>query len=221
MKRSDEGRSALLSEASALASLAERLVWRARLPLVLVFCGLPASGKSTLAEEISRRSGLPQLSSDVIRKDLTGTPLTERGSSEIYEARFTMLTYDDLLVEALELIDAEGGAIVDATFGQRLRRRVLADAAHRSGARVLFCECRAPEAVLKERATAREQQPERGSDATWDVVRGQIDAFEALEDVPARHHLVLRTDRPFGETLEEVDAFVNRAIDTTPLATPR
>jgi aminoglycoside phosphotransferase family enzyme/predicted kinase len=220
-ERGDQGRSELLSEASALVSLAGRLVWRARLPHVLVFCGLPASGKSTLAEEISRRSGLPHLSSDVIRKALTGTPVTKRGSSEIYEPRFTMLTYDDLLVEALELLDAEGGTIVDATFGQRLRRRVLADAANRGGARVLFCECRAPEAVLKERARAREREPERGSDATWDVVREQIDAFEPLDDVPARDHLVLRTDRPVGETLEEIDAFVNRAIDAVPCATAR
>jgi aminoglycoside phosphotransferase family enzyme/predicted kinase len=214
----DLGRPALLTEADHLTSLAGRLMWRARLPLVLVCCGLPASGKSTLADEVSRRSGLAHLSSDMIRKELAGTPVTKHGAAEIYGARFTMLTYDDLLVETLELLDSVGGAVVDATFGQRHRRRVLADAAHRSGARVLFCECRAPEAVLRERAVAREAKPERGSDATWEVIRDQIEAFEPLDDVPAADHLVLRTDRPVEETLAEVEAFASRALDSSPLS---
>jgi predicted kinase len=216
IQEDDPSRPALLAEVNSLSALAERLVWRARLPLVLVFCGLPASGKSTLAEEVSRRSGLPHLSSDVIRKGLAGIPVTKHGPSEIYGERFTMLTYDDLLVEALELVDSVGGTVVDATFGQRLRRRVLADSAQRSGARVLFCECRAPESVLRARAGAREEKPERGSDASWEVVREQMDAFEPLDDVPVQDHLVLRTDRPLEETLEEVEAFVNRATDAVP-----
>lgn len=211
----DPRRPTLLSEIRSLSALSLRLVWRARLPVVLVFCGVGASGKSTLAHEIASRSGLHHLSSDVIRKGLSGVPVDERGSSTIYDERSTMLTYDDLLVEALEVADAERGAVVDATFGKRERRRALADALRLSGLRVLFCECRAPEAVLKERAAMRERMPERGSDATWDIVTSQIESFEPLDEVPARDQLVIRTDRPIGETLDDVEAFVSRSIEGT------
>lgn len=211
----DPPRPALLSEARSFAALSHRLVWRARLPVVLVFCGVGASGKSTLAEEISRRSGLPRLSSDVIRKGLAGIPLEERGPSEIYEPGSTMLTYDELLGEALELADSVGGVVIDATFGQRQRRRALADALRAGGTRVLFCECRAPEAVLKERALARERAPELGSDATWNVVRAQIEAFEPLDEVPARDRVIVYTDRPVEDSLDEVEAFASRAIEAS------
>jgi aminoglycoside phosphotransferase family enzyme/predicted kinase len=213
LDENDPRRPALLSDVQSLAALSYRFVWRARLPVVLVLCGVGASGKSTLAEEIARRSGLHHLSSDVIRKGLAGVPVEERGPSEIYEERSTMLTYDDLLVETLELLDSVGGVIVDATFGQRHHRLVLADSVRGSGARVLFCECRAPEAVLEERALARVRAPERASDATWDVIRRQIEAFEPLDEVAARDHFVVRTDRPQAETVDEIDAFASRAIE--------
>lgn len=206
-------RSKLILEIRSLSALSLRLVWRARLPVVLVFCGVGASGKSALAEEIAGRSGLHRLSSDVIRKGSAGVPLNKRALRSVYDESSTIQTYDDLLVEALELADAARGVVIDATFGKRNRRRPLADSVRGSGSRVLFCECRAPESVLRERAVLREREPERGSDATWDVIKLQIESFEPLDEVPARDHLVVRTDRPIEETLDEVDAFVSRAIE--------
>jgi predicted kinase len=198
----------------SLTELSHRFVWQARLPVVLVFCGVGASGKSTLADRIAKVSGLHHLSSDVIRKGLAGVPVEKRGPQNIYDEASTMQTYDDLLVEALEITDAERGVVIDATFGKRHRRKVLADALRPSGARVLFIECRAPENVLRERTAIRERSPERGSDATWKIVEPQIQDFEPLDDVPASDHLILRTDRPIEEALGEIEIFVSRAIDT-------
>jgi aminoglycoside phosphotransferase family enzyme/predicted kinase len=211
--KDERRRSMLLSEIRSLSALSLRLIWRARLPVVLVFCGVGASGKSALAEEIARRSGFHCLSSDVIRKGSAGVPVNERAPRSVYDESSTIQTYDDLLVEALELADAARGVVIDATFGKRERRRALADSVRGSGSRVLFCECRAPEAVLRERAVVREREPERGSDATWDVIKLQIESFEPLDEVPARDHLAVRTDRPIEETLDEVEAFVSVAIE--------
>jgi uncharacterized protein len=206
-------RAELLSEVRSLAALSHRFVWQARLPLALVFCGTSASGKSTLADRVTSESGLHHLSSDAIRKGLAGIPTKERAPQTLYDEGSTMQTYDDLLVEALEITDAARGVVVDATFGKRHRRKALADALQASGARVLFCECRAPEDVLRERAVVRERAPERGSDATWTIIEPQMEAFEPLDEVPARDHLVLRTDRPIEETLGEIEAFVGRAVE--------
>jgi aminoglycoside phosphotransferase family enzyme/predicted kinase len=206
----------LLAEARSLSALADRFAWRSRLPLVLVLCGVAASGKSALAEEISRRSGLAHLSSDVIRKELAGIAPDERGGKEIYEAELSIRTYEELALRARALVGTAGGALLDATFTRRQYRRKLAERLQATGARLLFCECQAPAAVLRERAGVREQAPERGSDATWEVVQGQLERFERLDDVPARDHLALRTDRPIEEALDELESFVSRAVEGQP-----
>ncbi len=56
------------AHARDLIGLAELFAWRARLPLLIVVCGVPASGKSHLARALAERSALPHLSSDVTRK---------------------------------------------------------------------------------------------------------------------------------------------------------
>jgi hypothetical protein len=66
-----EARSQSLAEARRLAALARRLAWCASRPLVLVFCGASATGKTHLAEAVSTLSGLPRLSSDLVRKELS------------------------------------------------------------------------------------------------------------------------------------------------------
>src|SRR5271166_5886966 len=66
------------ARARSLIAVAEGFAWRARLPLVIVVCGLPGSGKSTLAAELAQLARVPQLSSDVIRKRLAGLRADQR-----------------------------------------------------------------------------------------------------------------------------------------------
>jgi len=75
---SDQGRES--AAARELLALAERFAWRARLPLVIVTCGVPAAGKSHLAAALAELSHLPHLSSDVTRKLLVGVT---RGSGPV------------------------------------------------------------------------------------------------------------------------------------------
>ena len=70
------------AHARDLIALAERFAWRARRPLTIVVCGVPASGKSCLAHALAEQSGLPHLSSDVIRKRLAGLRQTERAPGD-------------------------------------------------------------------------------------------------------------------------------------------
>ena len=78
--RGDAGR----AEADALRDLAERRAWELRLPPLLVVCGPAASGKSTLAAELGRRSGRPVLAADAVRKRLAGLAATERAGEAAY-----------------------------------------------------------------------------------------------------------------------------------------
>lgn len=177
-----------------LLALAERFAWRARLPLAIVVCGLPASGKSLLAQQLAAVSAFAHLSSDVTRKRLAGISAQERASAQTYSADFSRLTYAELGRRAARQIRAGGGALIDATFRHRDDRDAFA-AAFADAAPLLFVECVAPPVVLARRAQQRERDQARVSDASLAVVEREISSWEPLYEVAADAHVVLRTDR--------------------------
>jgi uncharacterized protein len=205
----DPGRPELERRARDLFALALRLAWRARLPLVVVLCGVAGSGKSTLAAELSRRSGLPHISSDHVRKELAGLSADTPGSPELYSLEFTSRTYRELAARTAAALEHSGGAVVDATFQRRDQRALLQDA----GARTLWVECTAPEHALRSRGAIRERAPEHGSDATWPVIEAQLAAWEPLLEAPRGDHFALRTDRPVAACLDDLDSFVSATVD--------
>jgi aminoglycoside phosphotransferase family enzyme/predicted kinase len=178
-----------------LLTLAERFSWRARLPLVLVICGVPASGKSHLASTLAHASGLPLLSSDLVRKGLAGIAPSRPASPEHYGEEFNRSTYAELGRRAAAEREAHGGVLVDATFRHRRDRDAFAHA-FSGAAPLLFVECVVPAAVLARRAISRERDPARVSDATLPIVLREQAAWDPLDEVAAGAHVPLRTDRP-------------------------
>jgi hypothetical protein len=209
----DPRRESLAASARELFALSLRFAWRTRLPLVVVVCGIAASGKSSLATALAERSGLARLSSDAIRKSLAGAPLERRLGEDAYRPDMTRRVYEEIARRARESVARNGGVIVDATFLAGEQRAVLLEQLRPTGARVLFFECRAPLEVLRRRSEARTVAPERGSDATWEVVRSQAAAFEPLDDIPAGDRFALGTDRTPEETLGDLERLLSGAVD--------
>ncbi len=194
-----------------LIVLAGRFAWRARLPLVIVVCGAPASGKSYLAQALGAAAGLPRLSSDVVRKTLAGIPPTEPGSPEHYRDEFNRATYTELGRRAGAEVDSRGGALVDATF----RRHADRDAFYEGfaeAAPLLFIECLTPKEIVARRAAARERDPARISDATLEVALREGERWEPLDEIPANAHLPLRTDRAIDAILTDVIALLDERL---------
>jgi uncharacterized protein len=198
-----------LAEARSLAGLARRLAWRARRPLVIVVCGASATGKTRLAEAISALSGMPHLSSDLVRKQLAGLAPEERAPEQEYSDEASLSTYRELGGRAAAV--ATSGAIVDATFRRRSHRAAFAEA---FGGTVLFVECKAPAAVIAERATRREADPRRVSDATPAIAAALLAEFEPLDEVAPERHLMLRSDRPLDDVLDELEAALDARLET-------
>ena len=158
------------ADARDLIGLAERFAWRARLPLLLVVCGVPASGKSHLARALAERSALPHLSSDVTRKRMAGLLPTERASSTTYSAEWNARTYAELGRSAAAAVATGGGAIVDATFRHRADRTAFV-AAFGDNTPMLLIECHVPPAVLAQRSIRRQHRRGQVSDADAAVVQ--------------------------------------------------
>ena len=199
------------SSARELIAVAERFAWRARLPLMIVVCGAPASGKSHLAAALAELADVPRLSSDILRKQLVGVRATERAPDEAYSAGWNARTYAELGRVAAREALTNHGAVVDATFRHRADRETFASA-FGAAAPLLFIECQAPAAVLACRAADRERDPARLSDAGLDVAVREHHVWDPLDEIPPGAHLVLRTDRPSGQVVNDVLALLDRRL---------
>jgi len=206
---SEQGRQS--AAARDLLALAERFAWRARLPLVIVICGVPAAGKSHLAQAVAEVSGLPQISSDVTRKRLAGLEPQHRATGAVYGAEFNRLTYAELGRRAARETAACGGALVDATFRHREDRDAFAEG-FGNAAPLVFVECRAPVAVLAKRAAHRDRQSRHVSDAGLPVVMRESAAWDPLDELPPEAHVTLRSDRHVEAQLEDLRALLDRRI---------
>jgi uncharacterized protein len=201
-----------LGRAERLWALAERLCWRARRPLVVVVCGPAASGKSTLAAELSHRSQLPAVASDVVRKRHAGLAVTDRAGPQHYTRQFTHATYDLLSREALAHLRRDGGVIVDATCRTKSQRALLLhrldlpSVAHL----VVYCQVTLERALA--RAARRMQSSERISDATPQVVAEQFGVFQPLDELPAGSVLALDTEQPIDVQVAEVTQAVDERL---------
>lgn len=96
-------------------------------PFLIVTCGLPGSGKTTLSQQILERFGAIRLRSDLERKRLAGLkPLDKSDSpidSGIYSAAFSASVYSHLLALARMLLGSGYPVIVDAAFLEKAERR--------------------------------------------------------------------------------------------------
>jgi aminoglycoside phosphotransferase family enzyme/predicted kinase len=164
--------------AAGLLALAERLAWRERLAGIVLVTGPPASGKSTLAGELARRSGLPLLPSDPTRKALFGAAATARLPPEAYAEDVTRAVYKVLAYRAALASARHGGAIVDATGRSPELRRAFLDHLGDAGP-VLALVCDAPAELRRERAQARLADPQRVSDADPQIAERLAARFEA------------------------------------------
>jgi aminoglycoside phosphotransferase family enzyme/predicted kinase len=197
------------ANAARLHTLAETLAWRERACPVLLVCGPPASGKSTLARELAELTGLRTVSTDIVRKELQGVDPNTTLPDAAYGDGVTRRVYEAVGARAAAVVDEDGGVIVDATARSGPQRAALrAGLDGRGPIRALVCT--ADRETLRRRAQARLQDPARVSDAGPQVALALAETFD-----PPRpgHDGVVQVAR-VDTTLDACVARAAAALDT-------
>jgi uncharacterized protein len=181
--------------------------WSARLPLVVLVCGLPASGKTRLMVAISGAAGLPRIAADVVRKELAGIEPAHLAAPEHYTEAFHRTLYAELGRRAAVHVGRAGGAVVDGSFSLRAMRDAFV-CAFDGAAPLLFAECTAPPEVLARRADERSRRS-RISDATLELVLQARAKWEAFDELPLDAYVRVRTDRPSKDIIADLAAILD------------
>ncbi len=190
---------ALRAQARRLLALSRRLGWRARGPLLLLVTGPPGSGKSTLATALGDSSGLPVLSSDLIRRQQPSTVDS-----------YTLAERAGVYRELARLADPLEAVIVDATFGEVDLQRAFTDTLSGGlGAVTLAIECRAPHEVRITRAQTRKDS---ASDAGSAVARVLGDRFLGITGLDEDARLAIDTEAPLAMQVDEVASWLDALL---------
>jgi len=169
----------LLAEVRAYASRRQRPRPTGRRAALTVLVGLPASGKSRVAEELRRRTGAVVLESDALRRLL----FPRRSYSAAESQRLFGAIH-----RAIDELLAEGAAVVlDATNLTEAERAPLYQIAERCAAKLILVQVTAPRSLARRRMARREATGVGRSEADLRVYERMS---SQLEEVQRQHHLV-------------------------------
>lgn len=181
-------------------------------PLLLMTCGLPATGKSSLARALAPLLRATHLASDRLRKELAGLAPTERGTPhDIYTDEYTKRTYDTMRDRARIALEAGHTVIADANFPTRALRTPFFSLARDLRVPALLVFLTIPTETARARLKRRAADRHEVSDADWSVYQRARDRFEPPK-MDEGDILYLQSG---GETIDDaalavVDALIRR-----------
>lgn len=172
--RADQGAPDAAIEARAHLTMVLAHLRAARPRMVLVG-GAPGTGKTTTANEISRRFGFALVASDELRKDLAGIPHEQHAFAAlgggIYSASMTERMYDELVRRAGELLEFGESVVLDASWTSGAMRERARQAAVAANAGIVELRCVLDPAIAAARIERRLRAETSFSDATPEIAR--------------------------------------------------
>ncbi|MBW2432433.1 MAG: AAA family ATPase [Deltaproteobacteria bacterium] len=196
-----------IRKAKRYVDLAYRYAVQFTRPTIWVICGLPASGKSTIAGELAKILKIVVLRSDAVRKALFGLdpeePQIEAFEEGIYSKEVSSHTYAKLLLLAQEEVKKGGSVILDATYTSENQRDGVLCLAKDMDANIIFVECVAPYQTLKKRLIEREAAVAL-SDARLQHLKQFRSRFEPLAEIRDELHIRVDTNMPLSESIGQI-----------------
>ncbi len=138
---------------------------------LIVVCGLPGSGKTTVAETAAERITANLLRTDVVRKELFPDPdYTDQEERAVYSTLFD---------RARQSLDSESPTVLDGTFHRENHRDQAREVGVTRQATVRMLKVECPESVVRERIETRTDD---ASDADFEIHRLFRESFDSVSD---------------------------------------
>jgi hypothetical protein len=166
----------------------EKNAKRGNVRLILV-CGLPGTGKTTVAEELAKKTGSHILSTDIIRKELIRSPeYSDEEKDMVYGMLFSMA----------EMMLRDGrNVLIDGTFQKESLRKTAGGIASNTKSEFRIVEVVCDEAIIRKRLSGRCKTCS-ASDADFAVYLKIKKAFEPVRET----HDVIDTGKPWMKQVE-------------------
>jgi uncharacterized protein len=189
--------------------------------MLIITCGLPGTGKSTLAQSIAERTGFEVISSDIVRKRMVGLAMDEHQyeafGEGIYSQQATEMTYASLLERARPFLLDGRSVMLDASFIRRSHRAAAARLAKETGAQFACILLEVSAGAVRSRLDSRVASGEGPSDARWETYTGQRRRFQQPAEVQAERLIVIEMRRSARSSTGKVMRFLGRI---SPLSFP-
>jgi len=177
-------------------------------PLVLICMGRIGTGKSTLADHLSKTVTIDSFSSDRVRKNLAGLPLHERPGpkkrKELYSAEMSRKTYQSLLDHAKKNLEDGKPVIIDATFSLQSSRQNFINELAALGADFVFIEAQASDEVVKSRLKIRDKENDIVSDARLEDFETLDSRYEPPKEIDRPHKIEIDTGKLLTDTIKDL-----------------
>jgi predicted kinase len=157
--------------------------------LIVIVCGLPGVGKTTLSRELAPIISAIILSTDKIRKELIPRPT--------YRWQERRLVYDVLLILAKYLHNAGATCILDATFNTENSRKELKHKLALTPDQFSLIECTCPEDEIISRLKNRKNDY---SDADISIYRKMKKIYEPVRE----EHIIVDTSNTHQIDIQKV-----------------
>lgn len=157
--------------------------------MIILICGYPGVGKTTLANELASYIDAVVLSSDKVRKELIDKPsYTEEEKS---------LVYNILLLISKYLHNARINCILDATFNSQRSREDVKKRLNLGNDQYKIIECICPEDLIISRIQKRKNDY---SDADLSIYRRIKEIYEPIKE----NHITVDTSVCLKKIIPEV-----------------
>ena len=137
--------------------------------MLIIICGLPGSGKSSLSQEIMKIIPAEYLNSDVIRKQMFSNPE--------YSEEEKKRVYHEMAGKVRDYLDQGKNVIADATFFKKEYRQMMTEGCRKH----YIIRCILPEEHVKQRIEGRTMKGGDPSDADYNVYLELKKEFEPIE----------------------------------------
>lgn len=166
---------------------------------VVVFSGIPGSGKSILAEHAARRLHAALLSKDIIEAALR--------RSDVGADRSGWAGYEVMTALAEHELQLGVTVVLDSVAGTQSIRATWHDLASRYGASLRVIECVvSDQAVHRARILGRRRNIPGWPELTWDEVERVRAGFKPWSS----HRLLLDAARPLDENIAALDDYLGQ-----------